>query len=187
MRARKGYTFDPCHGCGIAPTDWQGRPTKGVCSNCQQSLDLARRLAKEQTAEGVELKAVGIPTQPHWLPYLPQASNYGATKRPDIREEFWKLALLCSSQAVEYCATPEILAKARKGERTNWTPHRPEDVRLMPAGTAMQFDVLFNAISQGLSAANAEGKESGQNLLGQLASGEITANRFNEMTIHGRN
>lgn len=187
MRARKGYTFDACHGCGVVPSDCQGRPTKGVCSNCQQTLDLARRLAKEQTAAGAELQAVGIPTQPHWLPYLAQASNFNCEKRPDILDEYWKLALLCSSPAIELTAKPQLLAKPKLNERAGWSPYRPEDVRLMPAGVAVQFSVLFDAIRQGLDAARDEGKERGQSLLSQLASGEITANSFNEMTLRGRN
>lgn len=65
--------------------------------------------------------------------------------------------------------------------------YRPEDVRLMPAGIATQFDVLFDAIRQGLDAAREEGKDRGQSLLGQLASGDITANQFNDMTLRGRN
>ncbi|MES2877522.1 MAG: hypothetical protein V4713_03800 [Pseudomonadota bacterium] len=186
-RAKKGYTFDACHGCGQVPSDWQGRPAKGVCSNCQQTLDLARRLAKEQTAAGAAMLAVGIPTQPHWLPYLTQASNFGGEKRPNIQNEFWKLALLCSSPAIERAANPQVLAKPKKNERMDWSPHRPEDVRLMPAGIAAQFDTLFDAIRQGLDAAREEGKERGQSLLGQLASGDITANKFNEMTLRGHN
>lgn len=187
MHAKKGYTFDACHGCGQVPSDWQGRPTKGVCSNCQQTLDLARRLAKEQTAAGTEMQSIGIPTQPHWLPYLAQASNFNSEKRPDIREEYWKLAMLCSSPAIERTANPQVLAKPKKHERTDWSPYRPEDVRLIPAGIAAQFDVLFDAIRQGLDAAREEGKDRGQSLLGQLASGDITANQFNDMTLGCRN
>lgn len=67
LRARKGYTFDACHGCGQVPTGHQGRPKTGVCSNCAQTLKLAQRLAEEQTAAGTEVLPVGIPTQPHWL------------------------------------------------------------------------------------------------------------------------
>lgn len=185
-RASKGYTFDACHGCGQVPSDWPGRPKMGVCSNCEQTLKLARSMAAEQLAAGNEVKSVGIPTQSHWLPRLPEASSFGRRERPSIRHEFWKLALLCSSQSIESDGSPEMLVKPEVNERMDWSARRPEDIRLMPAGMAAQFDTLFDAIRQGLEAAHAEGKERGQSLLGQLASGEITANAFNEMTL-GRN
>ena len=132
IRARKGFTFDACHGCGQTPSDYQGRPKDGVCRNCAQTLKLARRFAEEQTAPGTEIKPVGIPTRSHWLPYLSQASDLGGEKIPDIQHEFWKLALLCSQPAIERVDASLVLAKSKKGESNDWSPHYPEDVRLMP-------------------------------------------------------
>lgn len=186
MRAPKGQTFDPCHGCGQVPQHYLGRPKTGVCSNCQHTLQLAQRIAQDQAA--AEMKVVGIPTQPHWLPYLSEAHDDAFNRtRPSIRDEFWKLAVLCSSPAIETSAAwPPVLVQPRSGESRGWSPARDEDKRLMPPAVADQFAALFEAIRLGLPAAYQDGKQRGQSLLGQLAAGEITANAFNDMAINGK-
>ncbi len=73
-RAKKGYTFDVCHGCGQVPSHWEGRPKDKVCSNCENTLKLARQFNVEQASK-TDIVKVGIPTQSHWLPYIRRSSH----------------------------------------------------------------------------------------------------------------
>lgn len=185
LRAKKGFTFDPCHGCGQVPSDWQGRPKDKVCSNCANTLQLARKFTDEQAAIG-DVVQVAIPTQPHWFPYIPHSNI--RRQQMGTQETIWQLALSCSSPSIEntgVAGVPRLIPVPSNG-RTDWSPHKQEDVRLMPASIAAQFAMLYTVISRELTESYEDGKERGQSLLGQLASGEITASKFNEMSITGK-
>jgi len=183
MRAKKGFTFDACHGCGQVPTHWQGRRKDAVCSNCENTLKLANKFADERSGS-CEMVQVAIPTQSHWLPYL-RLSGIRNSAHVGVQKAIWKLAMDCSSPVFEGADLFEAqyLIPLQKNERTDWRPSRPEDVRLMPKNVAAQFAVLYAAIKHELDNCYAEGKDRGQNLLAQLAAGDLSVNDFNEISL----
>lgn len=182
-RAKKGYTFDACHGCGQVPSHWEGRPKDKVCSNCQNTLKLATQFNTEQSNKN-EIAKVGIPAQPHWLPYIRSSTSRKAGKL-DVRSEFWKLAILCSTPSLEDPCFNGVqrLIPIPPGDRPDWSPHEAKDIRLMVSSVSAQFAVLYSAIMQQLNECYEDGKERGQSLLGQLASGDLSVNDFNKMTL----
>lgn len=182
-RAPRGRTFDPCHGCGQVPSAWNGRAKDQVCNVCATNLALAKKVAEDQTR--ADLRVVTVPTAPHWLPYLHRSRS--RPDRADVQAELWKLAILCSVPAMSIPAVKaQRLVPLLDGDRTDWSASRIEDYRSIPAAVADQFAVLYNALRHELVDCYNEGKREGQNLLGQLASGDITANEFNDLTLRER-
>lgn len=186
MRAKKGFTFDPCHGCGQVPDHWEGRPKDSVCSNCKNTLKLARKFAEEQSS-GNELVQVAIPAQSHWLPYLRQSSLQNQACK-DVREAIWRLAISCSSPVVKGAdfTKAQLLIPVPKNERTDWRPSWPEELRWMSESVASRFATLYMIVRQELDNSYEEGRERGQNLLGQLAAGDLSINDFNKMSLGER-
>lgn len=181
MRAKKGYTFDPCHGCGEVPDGYEGRKKDAVCSNCRQTLNLAKKAADDQKLRGDAI-VVAIPTQSHWLPYLLERGSFD--ERNAIQRAFWAVALASSAPHLDGgLRQAKYLVTSRSGDHSPWSAYGPEDFRLMPAGVATSLDVLYSAIRKGLETCYSEGKKDGSNLLGQLASGGITADKFNDMAL----
>lgn len=185
-RAPAGRTLDPCHGCGLVPSEWRGRPKAGVCDNCRNTLDLAQRAAKEQAARGDEIGEFYLPTQPHWLPYLPHDRSEGFGSHP-IQTALWKLALAVSSpnvgKDVNYNATPIFSNPNPSGSSGHLGR---ECSRMLRADIAAQLDGLLTTVHAGLQFAHEDGKQDGTNMIAQLAAGGITVNQLNEFTLKGR-
>lgn len=177
MKAKKGFTFDPCHGCGQVPTQYGGRKKDAVCSECSQTLSLAKRAAHDQKQRG-DAVVVAIPTQSHWLPYL-----YEKEGDRGIQKAFWELAIASSAPRMDCSFSGASKRLIPPGRSDSWSPHAPEDYRLMPSGVADSLHALFDAIGKGLDGNYNAGKRDGSNLLNQLASGGITTEKFNEWSL----
>lgn len=174
-RAPKGYTFDPCPGCG-GVDEMSSRPKLGVCRQCRTVLDGHARHVADLAKKGDALFMYGVPEAAHWLPYLTEYLN--ENKSP-IQKGFWNLAIAVSEVNVGgFPENGETLFESQRTDSRHWFGHHAKDYRLMPKHVAENLRTLFNEVKTGLTAAYTQGKSDGSNLLAMLNSGELTTSDF---------
>lgn len=172
-RAPKGYTYDPCPGCGLVH-DSQPRPREGVCASCREVLQAHSRAVAEGSNQG--LVAVGVPDQSHWFPHILHDAH-------DIQKRFHAVALAVSVPSageVDYFDESRRLVLTPPGMSygSNWTPYRITDFRVMPAPVAKALRALYDGLLQSVPGAYEKGKGDGRNLLAMLSAGELTNDDF---------
>lgn len=172
-RAPKGYTYDPCPGCGSGH-DFQPRPKEGVCVSCREVLNAHAKAVGEARVKG--LVAVGVPEASHWLPYI-------ANDPHDMQKRFHAVALAVSvpsAGGVDNFDDSRRLVLKPPGTNygSDWGPHRITDFRVMPAPVAMALRHLFEGLLQSIPGAYDKGKSDGRNLLAMLSAGELTNAEF---------
>jgi len=175
-RARAGYTFDACPGCGKSD-DIYPRLKSGVCNECRSILDGHARFMGELSSSG-DKEYYGIPEVSHWLPYLQDYSN---TRDDSVQKAFWNLALAASD------ANPGGLPDRKEslferlesdGGSNRWHGYKETDYRLFNRRVAENLRDLFNKVRLGIDAAYAKGKSDGTNILSMLSRGELSTPEF---------
>lgn len=179
-------TRKPCHGCGSPRL----RDADSVCAACRYTLDWAARAKSD-----VQLAAYTVGRQvPHYL------HDGRMTNRP-IGKALLQLCLVTFPEA-----PPGMPAAQAHGPLQAWPnpPFKewrsenmppvsallrtsPDDSHYgrgpavaMTAEQADALETLHEAISAGLKQAYADGLARGQDLLRQLAAGDLTVDAFNE-------
>lgn len=168
-RAPRGYTFDPCPGCGQIH-DHQSRPKDGVCASCREVLTAHAKAVSEAQSRG--LVAVGVPEMPHWLPYIPNDQH-------GMQKPFHAVALAVSvpsSGGVDFFDDTRRLVTIPPGTNygSDWGPYRITDFRVMPAPVAKALRELYEGLLQAIPGAYEKGKADGRDLLAMLSAGELT-------------
>jgi hypothetical protein len=171
-RAPTGFTFDPCHGCGLIH-DYQPRPKSGVCVSCREVLNAHSKAVSEASLQG--LVAVGVPEQPHWLPYIHNDTQ-------NVQKLFHAVSMAVSvpsSGGVDYLDETHRLVLVPKGNSgSGWSPYNINDFRVMSAPIALTLRSLYDGLLHAMPAAYKEGKADGCNLLAMLCAGELTNSEF---------
>jgi hypothetical protein len=75
------------------------------------------------------------------------------------------------------------LVQPRKGDHSSGYFADPKDARVFRLDVAEKLQALYASIHDGLKAAYVAGEEHGASLLQQLASGDMTASKFNEIAL----
>ena len=168
-RAQRGYTYDPCHGCGS--TD-EPRPAKGVCSVCRAALTNHKAREAEREAVGKDApRPYRIATESHWWPYIPHDKDRGAQKA------FHKLVFATSEHldSERFGNDPRIVDPSSNSSYNNYTR---DGRRMFKPSTAKALNAMFDAIHDGMEHAYAEGKEDGRSLLMGLNDGSLSMDDF---------
>lgn len=174
-RARKGYTFEPCPGCGSVDEIYP-RPKTGVCEKCRLILDAHARQVSDLAKKSDVMSMYAIPEYPHWLPYIP---SYSDKQKNVIREGFWKLGMAVSDVNIkDLPENKERLFKPNITDTQPWVAYHPKDYRLMYSHVAENLRALFDDVRAELHAAYSQGKTDGTNLLAMLNNGELTTSDF---------
>lgn len=203
-----GYTSKPCPGCGEDDGGLKFRKTGEVCSDCKHLLNQARRHREnqaKQTERQPYLIGYSGPTSytgepstgfvgiiPHYnrgFYAYDHRATLGYSEQKELRASFWKLA--------DVLVEPVELPLARKhqnldGKKTvpNFIESKLKDSKvdgewpvLVDPEIRNRMGRLYEAIYRALISAWEDGFRTGENLLGQLASGDITINDLNEAEI----
>lgn len=189
-RAPRGYTYEPCPGCGAGGDHI--RPRNGVCGVCANDIAWARQERENavRRTEAADRKVpVAFPPVSHWLPYLPEkgTSNYpirhafhavvmSVTETPARAQlDVARAQLPDDSQGIAHLIVAPRGGYASGG---SWMPGRMEDYRVLDAHAAPPLSALYDAIRQGLEAAFREGVQYGRSLLFQLNDGALSTDDF---------
>jgi len=189
MRTRK-----PCPACHeVHP----GRAADEVCYECKKLLEDGRK-ARQASARNIQYEDrvfVHVPRHRHWFPSF----YHGTADRDDtLRDLMADLIRLVTREEViehrpasaEYLTGPEF--SIHQIDRSqHFLPRYAgwEDDSSAPARTASREAValirgLYTAIGESRERAYKTGRAHGQNLLLQLASGDLTVKEFNERSMH---
>jgi hypothetical protein len=188
-RAPRGYTYDPCPGCG--ETKGQPRPRDGVCATCTHAIAWAKaerdKMANRADAES-RVVPVAFPPCSHWLPYLPEKGKSGSP----IQQAYHAIVRLVTEDAtsVQLDVARNQLTDCSRGidrlipphqggyHGSDWSPYKLDDYRMIDAQLAQPLSTLYDAIRQGLEAAYRDGVQYGRSLLFQLNDGSLSTDDF---------
>lgn len=170
----RGSTRKPCPGCGGVEL----RPTHGVCGSCLAKLKEVDQRAADAAKKGDQtLRPFFTFDVAQALPYPHHAGDHETA----LQKAFFNLSGQVSSPS-------KTRPEGDFDDNCVWPPNdRSAYVRAVSRefapGTALALREAYRIVLLALHAAYAEGHRDGRNLLGQLASGAITRDKFNETTI----
>lgn len=176
-------TSKPCPGCKEENT---GRPTDGVCIQCERRL--AAAIAQENMdAESQGEKLYSIPW--FWPHISVSAGSYELAN--DIQKTF--IDLMRAAGRVDprgednrhYWHMPESESIFEKPERISESNGKKGVVWLKPAA-AVALAELHELILLAIKTAEQKGYERGQDLIGGLAAGDLSLAQLNRATITGK-
>lgn len=184
----RGSTVEPCHGCGREVVRIKDR----VCSDCKAVLShaSAMRLEPRSALGEVAKQRAAVNMVPMLLQErsyaLPYVHHLPTELRGRVQNAFHRLSML-ASQHPDASVTRNDVVKVDgsafvwpygKHERAEW-----QLLRVIDADAARALREAYAAVVDGTQAAYAEGFQRGKALLAQLASGEITADKFNDTVL----
>lgn len=179
-RASKGYTHDPCPGCGARPTDenlfWQ-RKKDSVCSECEAKLHRYDRIQEELKARE-DVRVYRVEGMVHYLPYIDDHLPHEFGVDRPLQAAFHNLLLAASDDAGEFTedAKAVIVPLDTRGAVFYRSPgYMP---RYFRPRTAEAISKLFNVTEQALDATFKAGVERGRKFLADLAAGDLSLNAF---------
>ncbi len=170
MRASK----TPCPGCGQVG---KYRPADRVCLDCFKDLLEIEELRAKFKAEAEGAEALLLPWAPHYLPYVPhENSRRRNDEQPGIQDSFYALMdhLGKPTGGAEIDAACMIEPKRDAFSSGSWA-----EAKIYPKGTQKFARNLYDAILRLADASYKEGFERGDNLLANLARGEVTVKDYN--------
>jgi hypothetical protein len=184
-RASKGFTQDPCPGCGARPTDekpyWQRRKSE-VCTECRQILDAhARRTEEVRARSSDEPRLYAIPEREWYLPYLREEYEtwQPEEKRNVIRKAFHDLFFKVSDVPDE--AAEEAVGgvlNPRAEYRRSGSDYSTSVVRLFRPSARDALAHLFDVVHDGLLLARSAGVTRGRSFLADLSEGKMSVKDF---------
>lgn len=181
-RARRGYTYEPCPGCGIAPTLEKGGPRKSkrVCFECLRKLEFATA-AERTMAERADLNLVHLAWAAHGQEYL------GGRDCGPVQSAFWELAKTLGEVPDGPWRNAEQLIRPNRNSPSGSNVHEwPNLSRLVSPAQIQAFRSLWDAVKAWGERTEEHAKQQGSSLLVQLASGQITADQLNERTLRNK-
>jgi hypothetical protein len=188
---RAGYTEAPCDGCG----EGGGREKGKLCRSCQDLIKEARA-ARDRQAAITDRVLYRIPSSDHGLSayYIRQQSTSGArdqSSRNRVRDLLMQLTTLIGeprSGPPNHAHAPPALYDRTTGpnqsDRDGMSSWYARDLWMTPE-LAMALNMLDQAIETALIQTFAAGVDMGSSLIGQLASGAISAEDFNKKVVLG--
>lgn len=169
MRASK----TPCPGCGATG---KHRPADKVCLDCFKDLLEIKELREHMKAEGENAEVLALPFAPHGLPYVPHENDRRRDEIPNVQESFYNLmknlGKPTSGDDIEFDRMIEP-DKSYGGSGDS-----PRDPKIYPKGTQKFARDLYKAILSLADHAYTEGFNRGDDLLGNLAKGEVTVKDY---------
>ena len=166
MRIRK-----PCPGCKEVSSR---RAAADVCFGCAQLLKWAAEERERQLHQS-GLVRFGLPM---YLSYLPGTGDAGR----DLERRFMALAVATSALTPEGAPFREAGDQFKEIRRLSSYASSDEDRMARPEVVTALVET-WRAIVDAVRAANADGHHDGSRLLVGLATGEVSAQNFNELTI----
>ena len=172
--SKPGHSKLPCHGCGSTLTHRTGQ----VCDDCRAALREHREIMAQRAATKGAVVMLSK-ERAYALPRLPHLPGRGFGDEPPIQTGFLALVAALSTKAAYDSGAPQIFRKPPKDTSLEeWRTN----VLINPDHAKVLGDT-YEAIRVSLEHAYAKGHAEGRNLLGQLASGQITADQFNDTAI----
>lgn len=163
--ARKGFTYKPCPGFGSS----SGRLVDKVCDVCARYLESEReRTSAIAEIVGKTYKAYGTVEKPYSLPYVRgsrdrfQIAIHGLSEVVSIPYSGWE-------------DVPHVWPR-NNGDYVDWRTKRMFEPKV-----AATLGEIYAAVVGLAEEAYKDGHQDGRDLLNQLASGEITADKFNDV------
>lgn len=185
-RASPGYTYEPCHGCG--KDEYRRKAT--LCRACTETIEKAEQRQRELAAMGDDAPA------PHLMKERAYAlPSLWHCEREPVEQAFFDLGQLLSEPTTGHppYEKPDQDHQYPWVDESKWNvwpfpqnSYRSSDwvcVRAIRPSHAQAIRTLFAAVRQALDEAHTQGFKEGKNLLAQLASGQITMDKFNEISI----
>lgn len=169
---RKGVSKQPCHGCGSTDEHWTGQ----VCDECARSIKGYKELMAQRAADTSTVLMKGKE-----VAYaLPHISNCGTEASRAVQSGFLALqnALSVPSTWHEGIAKERIFDPRNTYRESDWDMQ----VRIKPEH-AKALGGTYGAVCDAISGAYKAGHSAGRNLLNQLASGQITADEYNNKAL----
>jgi hypothetical protein len=167
MRASK----TPCPGCGQTG---KHRPADKVCLECFKDLLEIKELREHMQAEGANAEVLALPFAPHGLPYVPHEKDRREEGVPNVQESFFNLLQSLgkptSGDDIEF----DRMIESEK----SYSSDSPRHPKIYPKGTQKLARDLYSAILRLADAAYERGFNRGDDLLGNLAKGEVTVKDY---------
>lgn len=164
---RRGFTNKPCPGCGAEGS----RPTNGVCQVCEARLRLAIALEKSE-GQRQGLQRFTTKKVSYALPYFLHQTDR-------LRD-----AIHALSHAVSQPAADDWNRENAPPLFDDTSERRGFDVvRMFEPRHAAALIEIFEASREAVVGAYTKGHNRGRDLLRSLASGEVTADQFNDAAI----
>jgi hypothetical protein len=161
---RKGSS-KPCPGCGQVKS-W--RPASEVCTDCKRLLKRAAWLEEQVSRLGDDEIIVYYGSKPHWNEYISSQSNIGR----DLMDSFFRLAEATTRPSLASDSTFGMLLGKVEYGGGKYT------VTTVPIANAIRD--LRDLVVKALKSEYLAGKKDGQNLLMQLANGDLSPDKFNQ-------
>jgi hypothetical protein len=198
----QSMTTKPCPGCGrgLKPgSGYWSRPSDRVCDPCRQLLYDAlsaheNRLRQETHAlHFVERRGYyegHHPHKPSWLHEVPREQweermardNHTALDPGSVIEEIISQLAKTLSADLPTAEDDPVFTVFPKGDGYGDRGSK----RWLRRGDALLLRTLDAAIRQALRDRSEAGEKHGRNLLGQLATGELSVQKFNDLTLADR-
>lgn len=173
--SRPGRSTLPCHGCGSTLAHFTGQ----VCDDCAKALREHREIMAQRAAtkDAVVMqskeRSYALPRLPHLPPRPADELDY------PIQSGFLKLVEALSVKAPYDQSAPQIFKKPpNDSSYEEW-----RTTVLINPDHAKVIGNTYEAVRVAINHAYSVGHADGKNLLGQLASGRITADEFNDRAI----
>lgn len=190
----------PCPGCGATG---QYRLVNSVCDKCKVVLEHARKheeYAADLLKDGKELIALPCSESVHWWPSFYQGSSHFSNENHAARKSLAYALAELSTLAGELIYAPELdengAGKLTHEEYSIYgTGHSTREcwqglhtwsggrLYLFNPRVAELFRIIYDSIGLSLSLTDADGRRAGNNLLMELATGELSIDEFNEAYI----
>lgn len=175
--SKPGRSTQPCHGCGSTLPHRTG----SVCDTCAKALREHRQIMEQRAA--VKDAVVMVSKEREYalprLSHIPSVYNQHGNSTYPIQGGFLSLANALSTPCAYDSSAPLIFRPAP----TDYAPREwATYVRINPDHAKVLGDT-YEAVRVALEHAYSKGHTEGRNLLGQLASGKITEDKFNDCAI----
>jgi len=164
----RGQSTKPCPGCGQIGCY---RKSNEVCNDCKLKIKRSEFLEKELTKLTDDEIIVTFGRASHWNKYLHTHSGAGR----NLMDIFQRIAESASRESMIKKSDYVLLGKIDSFA---------EQYSVMPKKLADAIKDLRIDVEKAIEEEYKCGKKDGQNLLHQLASGDLSVNDFNERTLN---
>lgn len=169
----KNQTRKPCHGCG--ETGW--REIDKLCFDCQKLLNDAKRL-NDSLKQDPNMQEFQLPWRSYSMPHITHVYSSENDLSDKFQQTFFELINLLviksSDGKVWFSSSTEYLIS--ESRETEGKGFMNQDVRRV-------LNELYKIVREISLEAFNQGQKDGRSFLAKLASGEISIDTFNKITI----